>query len=276
MTTKSYDLPESVSEAVELLARYGPDILIMAGGTLTMPLINEGISRPERVLGLRRAGLNYLRASENGLAIGATTTLNQIERSAALPVLREAAGSIGGWAVRNMATIGGNLFAPPPGGDFAATLLALDAKVNIVSKNGTRTLPLEEFYKGFMQNALEPGEILTEIFIPTTKGRTAFYKFGRRHASTPTIVTVAANLTFDNGTIVDARLVLNGVGPFPFRSRRAENSLIGETLNAKTIESAATLAGEDCQPFTDPVASEWYRKKITPVIVSRTLEKILH
>lgn len=275
MTTKSYDLPESISEAVSLLAHYGPDLLIIAGGTLAMPLINEGISRPEHVMGLRRVGMSYLRSSGDGWAIGATTKLSQVEREAESPLLREAAHAIGGWAVRNMGTVGGNLFAPPPGGDFAAALLALDARLTFTSDSGTRSLPLEEFYTGFMQNASRPGEILTEIFLPKPKGKTAFTKFGRRHANTPTIVTVAANLTLQNGRINAARIVLNGVGPHPFRAKRAEAALVGEVLGEKVIQEAANLAGEECQPFTDSIASEWYRRKMTPVIVSRTLEKLI-
>ena len=275
MITKSYDLPESIVEAVELLSRYGPGLLIIAGGTLAMPLINEGISRPERVMGLRRAKMDYVRISENELKIGATTTLSQIERSSGLPLLQEAAQAIGGWAVRNMGTVGGNLFAPPPGGDFAAALLALDAQVILAGTNGTRALSLEKFYEGFMQTAKRSDEILTEIRIANPIGKTAYTKFGRRHANTPTIVTVATNLTLDDGRIKDARLVLNGVGPYPFRAKKAEAALIGEVLNEKTVKAAANLAGEESQPFTDSIASEWYRRKMVPVIVARTLESLI-
>jgi CO/xanthine dehydrogenase FAD-binding subunit len=274
VTTKAYYLPQSVDEAISLLAEHGPTLLVMAGGTIAMPLINEGISLPEKVMGLRRADLKYVNRSNGVVEIGATTTITQMLTQQEIPLLQQAAHHIGGWAIRNMGTVGGNLFAPPPSGDFAVALLALDAQLKLVSKDGERVLPLTEFYTGFMTTALAPGELVTEILVPVPKDKTAYIKYGRRHANTPAVVSLAVNLVLDGQKVADARLALNGVGPHPLRATKAEQALIGSTLDSTAIAAAATTAAEECEPFTDAVASEWYRRKMVDVYVRRALTQI--
>ena len=114
MTVTSYVLPTSVAEAVGLLGAHGPDLLVLAGGTIAMPLVNEGVTRPTRVMGLRRAGLDGIEPRDGGLRIGATTTLTALAAQDAVPLLATAARRTASWAVRNMATVGGNLFSAPP------------------------------------------------------------------------------------------------------------------------------------------------------------------
>lgn len=275
MTNRSYLLPETLEEVTKLLDEYGPEILVMAGGTLAMPLINEGVSTPEIVLGLKRAKLNYLRKSNGIFVVGATTSLTQMTEQSDIPVLREAAHAVGGWAIRNMGTIGGNLFAPPPGGDFAVALLALDAELKFVGKNGSRVMPLDEFYTGFMTNTMIPGEILSEVILPIPKGSSAFIKYGRRHTNTPSIVAVAINIVFEGDMVEEARVALNAVGPHPFRAKRVEAYLQGKALKEEVALEAAELATTEIEPFTDPIASEWYRRKMVPVIVKRALERLI-
>ncbi|MBE7555131.1 MAG: FAD binding domain-containing protein [Anaerolineales bacterium] len=274
MSVKEYFLPQSLTEATGLLAEHGPSLLVMAGGTIAMPLINEGISMPERVMGLRRAGLNYTQRSNGAVAIGATTTLTQIVSLEAVPLLQTAADNAGSWSIRNMGTIGGNIFAPPPAGDVAVALLALDAQVRLVKQGGERLMPLADFYTGFMTNALEPDELLAEIRVPAAVGKTAYLKYGRKHAVTPAIVTVAAHLVLDGSKVKEARLALNGVGPHPLRARKAERVLAGSALTTASIAAAAQAASEECNPFTDAIATEWYRRKMVGVYVKRALAQI--
>ena len=274
MGAKEYLLPRSVDEAVGLLAKHGPSLLIMAGGTIAMPLINEGVSFPERVMGLKHAGLNGLEQGNAHLTIGACTTLSQVVAWEAIPSLREAAHSVGGWAIRNMATVGGNLFAPPPAGDLATMLLALDAVVMLARQGGSRRVLLRDFYTGFMTSVLEPGELVTEFRVPQPVGKMAFQKFGRRQANTPAVVTVAACIDFDGDTVRGARLALGAVGPHPQRSIRAESLVVGSALDDGIIDQAAALAAEDCDPIADAIASEWYRRHMTSIMVSRTLRQI--
>ena len=274
MTTQAYYLPQSVPEAISLLAEHAPELLVMAGGTIAMPLINEGISMPERVMGLRQTGLNYVTRSNGIVEIGATTTLTQVLAQEEVPLLKQAADHVGGWAIRNMGTVGGNLFAPPPSGDFAVALLALDAQVKLVGVDGERVLPLAEFYTGFMTTALAPGELLTEILLPVPKGKTVYIKYGRRQANTPAVVSLAAHLEFDGDQVTHARLALNGVGPHPLRATNAEAILAGSALDEGRIAEAAAAAAKECEPFTDPIATEWYRRKMVNVYVRRALAQV--
>lgn len=278
MTTTAYYLPTTVEQAVGLLAQHGASLLVMAGGTIAMPLINEGISFPEQVMGLRQAGLGYLRASNGHVALGAVATLSSVAmggvRDVHIPLLQEAAHHVGGWAIRNMGTVGGNLFAPPPSGDFAVALLALDARVKLISARGERVLSLADFYTGFLTTALRPDELLVEIQVPKPAGRTAYLKFGRRQANTPSVVTVAVHVEFDGANVKQAAIALSGVGDHPLRSPRAEATLVGAPLTEVAIARAGALAAEDCDPATDPIASAWYRRTMVPVIVGRTLRQL--
>ncbi len=111
-----------------------------------------------------------------------------------MPVLAEAARHTAGPTIRNMGTVGGNLFTPPPGGDVAVALLALDTDVIVESTRGERSVPLASFYTGFMPTDLRPDELVTRIEVPLPRGAATFLKFGRKAANTPAVVTVAARL----------------------------------------------------------------------------------
>lgn len=274
MTTKAYNLPESLDEALGMLAQYGANLLVMAGGTLAMPLITKGVSQPERVMGLRRAGLSYVRETGGSVAIGAATPLTQVVNYKGLPLLPQAAHNIGGWAIRNMGTVGGNLFAPPPAGDLVVALLALDASVKLANARRQRVVPLAGFFSGFMANVLEPDELVVEVQVPRPQGDTALLKLGRLHTDTPTVVGVATRIVWEGRKVKEARVALNGVGPYPMRARKAEAMLVGTALDEAAIAAAAAAAAGECEPFSDPIASEWYRRKMTGVIVSRALAQV--
>jgi len=274
VTAKTYLLPQSLDEALGLLDEHGPSLLVMAGGTLAMPLINKGISMPEKVLGLRRTGLDYIHETNGSLQIGATATLSQVLQHESIPVLQLAAHNAGSWAVRNMGTAAGNLFAPPPAGDLTVALLALDASVKLASRRGERIVPLAEFYSGFMSTVLEPEELVAEVEVPLPRGMTTVVKHGRLHTNTPTIVGVAVHVVKENGRVSEARVALNGVGPHPVRARNAEAAILGSPLDAAAIAAAGDAAAQECDPFTDPISSEWYRRKMTGVFVRRALTQL--
>jgi CO/xanthine dehydrogenase FAD-binding subunit len=274
MTVKEYHLPESREAAIALLAELGPSLLVIAGGTVAMPLINEGISLPERVMGLRRAGLDRVVRDDGQLRIGAAATLTQLLDQSGVALLEEAVRNTASWSIRNMATVGGNLFTPPPGGDVAVALLALDAGVTLASVRGERTMPLERFYTGFLSNQLQPDELLVEIDVPLRPGETAFLKHGRKQANTPAIVTVAVRIVRDGDRVVEARIALGGVGPHPIRALAAEATLVGGTLEAGAIARAAASAVDACEPATDAISTAWYRRRMVEVFVRRALGQL--
>ena len=274
MTVKEYYLPESREDALALLAELGPSLLVIAGGTVAVPLINEGISLPERVMGLRRAGLDRVDRDDGQLRIGAAATLTQLLDLSGVALLEEAVRNTASWAIRNMATVGGNLFTPPPGGDVAVALLALDASVTLASVRGERTLPLERFYTGFLSNQLQPDELLVEIVVPLPPGETAFLKHGRKHANTPAVVTVAVRIVREGDRVDEARIALGGVSPHPIRALAAEAALVGGPLDAEGIARAATSAVEACDPSTDAISTAWYRRRMVDVFVRRALGEL--
>jgi CO/xanthine dehydrogenase FAD-binding subunit len=274
LAVQEYYLPRSLEQALGLLTEHGPSILVMAGGTIVMPLINDGVSLPEKVMGLRRAGLDGIRKTDGTMLFGAAATLTQVGQQDGIPLLQQAVRNIGGWQIRNMGTIGGNLFVPPPAGDVAVALLALDSRVKMVSRQGERIVPLSDFYTGFLSTDLAPGELVTELQVPLPRGLTSYVKYARKHANTPAIVTVAVHVVFDGGKVAEARIALNAVGPHPLRARHAEKVLLGAPLDAASIAEAARAAAGECEPFTDAIATDWYRRRMVEVFVQRALGEI--
>jgi CO/xanthine dehydrogenase FAD-binding subunit len=274
MPIEKFIMPESLDGALDALNEYGTDALLLAGGTMVMPLVNEAQTSPRVVLSLQRAGLNTVRANGQ-IEIGATTNLTRVSQMNELPLLAAASKEIGSWAIRNMATLAGNLFVPPPAGDAAVALLALDAQVVAQSKNGERRIALDQFFTGLMQNALKPNELVTRLVVPKPRGKTNFIKYARREANAPAIVSVAARIVTDpEGIITEARIALGAANDFPMRAKNAEAALVGSGLNTQAIANAANAAMNECKPFSDALASEWYRKKMVGVYVKRVLEGI--
>jgi CO/xanthine dehydrogenase FAD-binding subunit len=272
VTINAYFTPESLEEALSLKASHGYDLHVIAGGTLMMPQINDGLFFPKMVMGLRRAGMDGV--AVNGTAvIGATATMTRMEGLSGYPILQQAAHSIGGWAVRNMATVGGNLFNQPPYGDFCVALLALDAQVKIQSAGSERVVSVNDFLSGGL--ALEAGELITEIHVPKPTGLTAFRKFGRRQANAATIITVAAHLDLADGQVSKARIALGGADRTSKRSPAAEELLINTPLSPSIIAAAAKAAAGASNPVTDAVASAWYRRQMIEVQLKRTLSELL-
>ena len=276
MTTQAYFRPRSLAEALGVLDEHGPALLVMAGGTLAMPLINKGVSRPEKVMGLRQAGLDDVRPTEDGgVHIGAAAPLTRVRQMSGVPLLAQAVSHVGGWAVQNVGTAGGNLFVPPPAGDLAVALLALDAQVKVASRaRGERLVPLAEFFTGFLTTCLAADELVVEIQVPKPVGQSVLLKHGRLYTNTPAIVSVAVRLVADHGRVTEVRVALNAVGPHPFRARQAEAALLGSALGSDTIAAAARAAAAECEPFTDPIASADYRRQMAGVFVQRALAAI--
>jgi CO/xanthine dehydrogenase FAD-binding subunit len=258
-------LPSSAAEAVDLLRGGG---WIVGGGTVVMPRVNTGAVPVGQLISLRRAGLDGIDLNDTTATVGAATTLSAIGAHEGLSFLRPVIRSIASPPVRNLATVGGNLFAAQPHGDLAVALLALDARAEVVGPDGPREVPVGEL-------SISPGEIVSTIHFELPPDETWFYqKAMRRKHNSASIVTVAAVVAMQDGAdgvVREARIALGGVAPRPIRAHAAEAVLRGAAFDRSTVEAAAEAAKEGIEPFDDAYASAWYRTRVLPVHVRRAL-----
>ena len=247
-----YYSPTELNEAYSLLDKYGEDAIPIAGSTFYMGHREELFDEVEAVVDIKRLGLNYIRQNSDGLRIGATTTLNEIfahdlTRRGTYGILATTVQELNINEVRNMATIGGEVCIAGEV-DMPTTLLAYDANIVIGGSKGVREISMADFHIGYLNNALEPGEMVLEVHIPQPPANTGggFAKFERTAADLP-IVNVATRISLDNaGFCAEARVVagaatLSGV---PERSGAAEAALLNQVIDATVIETAAAASSD--------------------------------
>lgn len=242
----------------------------LAGGTLLMRAVNEGDVSFSTIVRTTDPAFTRMRPAGGRIELGAGVTMAQILASRELAFLHPVARAIGGPAVRTLATVGGNLFAPNPYGDLATALLVLDARVQLASGFGERQLTLEEFLRGRDQ----PGRALVtglSFERPADPAAFRFRKMSRVHPKGAAVVTVAALLPLAGGRIAGARVALGAMAPAPFRARAVERALEGRPLTADGIATAVVAAGLEGDPPTDALASAWYRRRVVGVQLRRLL-----
>ncbi len=280
-----YFEPSTLDEATSFLAREGERARVLAGGTDLLPLLKKRALRPHYLVNIKAIpGMDGIAPGDGGgLRIGALCTLRDLKASALLDggwgMVAQAAGLLGSVQVRNLATVGGNLCHGAPSAETAPALIALSAQAAIASTNGTRKVPLEDFFTGPGTTVLGVGEILTELVLdpPPLPGGGLYLKLSPRGGMELAVVGVAAWISLDAGTggCLDCRVVLGAVAPTPFRARRAEDTLRGETITAKLIDEVARIAMEECRPISDVRASESYRREMVGVFARRAISGAL-
>lgn len=277
----AYHRPETVDEALALLAAHGPGTKPLAGGQSLIPAMNFRLARPAVLVDLNRiAALASVREETDALRIGAMTRQRTVERDPLVrrraPLLAEALPHVAHAQIRNRGTLGGSVAHADPAGEIPAVLLALEARFDLRGPGGTRTVPAERFFTGLFETALAPAELLIEIAIPAMRARTgwAFLEVARRHGDYA-LAGVAATLTLDDaGRCREARIALLGVGEGPVLARRAAKSLAGEAPTDKLLrEAAAAAAAKDIDPPGDIHASAAYRRQLVAVLTRRALER---
>ena len=269
MGVREYVLATSAEGAASLVGE--PGTALMGGGTLLMPQATAGTLGAERVVGLHAAGLDYVRRN-GATAIGAMTPLATLATLDDLPALRSAARGVGGWALRTTATLGGNLHAAAPYGDLAPVLLALDATVRLVGTDGERTVALADW---LTEEGDRRPEVLAEVVVPPPRGLTAHRRHARRAANSPAVACAAVRLVIEDGAVAEARVAIGAVAPRALRAAAAEERLTGAPADAAAIAEAAEAAAAAGSPVDDPVASAWYRRRMTAVCVRHALESAL-
>jgi CO/xanthine dehydrogenase FAD-binding subunit len=250
--------PQSLADVADARREGG---VVIAGGTALMPRINTQAHDVAALVSLRRAGLDGVAVADGRATIGAAATLTALRRDERLAFLHGALDTIASPTIRNMATVGGNLFVAQPYGDLAVCLLALDATATL---NGDRELPVAA--------APDSGELVTAVSFAVPAAAEWFYtKAMRRRLNSASIVTVAAVVEQSGGVVQSARIALGGAGPKPVRATTAEAALAGQPLDREHVEAAAAAALADAEPFSDAYASAWYRERVLPVHIRRAL-----
>lgn len=243
----------------------GGDAVFLGGGTLVMRAVNEGKALA-RLIRTTEPGLREVRATGDSVRIGAGVTMAGVLASRDLEFLHPVARLIGGPQVRNMATVAGNLFAAHPYGDFAAALLALDARVIGAGQGGAR--PVADVLRDRARTGL-----IAAIEVPRPRDHKTFgfLKVSRVKPKGVSVLSIAVSLPRDGGSIRGARVAFGAMGPMPLRATGAERALDGQALNAASIDRAAAAAVEGLDPPTDEIASAWYRKEVAGVHLRRLL-----
>jgi carbon-monoxide dehydrogenase medium subunit len=297
-----YHAPASLDEAVALLdARY-PDAKALAGGQSLLPLMALGLARPAALVDLGRIpGLDGITQDDRGLCIGALVRHRVLETSdvvrARSPLLFEAASLIGNIRVRNRGTIGGSLAHADPAAELPMVITALRGTIEITGPKGRREVAAEDFFEGYLQTALQPGEIVTGVRVPPATGiiargpalvaaspagagaqsARASSGYGlaelARRAGDFALVAACAVLDLDpDGRCAHVALVVAGAGPRPQRVRAVESLMAGAVVNEDLVREASERVPAEIEPESDAHASAEYRRAMAHVMARRALE----
>ena len=284
MQAFEYRTPKSLKEVQQDLKQFGSDAKLIAGGTALMIMMKQRLVHPGCLISLRSVrGLNGIAEKNGGLAIGGATTHRAVESSSLvkrrLPLLAETYHHVATVRVRNMATVGGGLAHADPNQDPPPTLIALGATIKAGSADGSRTIPVEDFFTDYYETVLKPDEIITELYVPRLPANSgaAFLKFLPRTADDYATVSAAAVVTLDKSkkNFAEVRVALGSVGTTAIRARDAEAVLRGQPVKAEALAEAGEKAKQAVDPISDFRGSAAYKKEMAGVFVRRALTKAL-
>jgi carbon-monoxide dehydrogenase medium subunit len=274
-----YFEPKTVSEAVSLLAKYGPEAKVIAGGT-DMLVDMKYKEEPGCLINIKKIpGLSSIQENGGSLRIGALTTIRDIETNALvrdkLPVLWESSHQFASLQIRNTATIGGNICRASPSGETLAPLLVLEAAGKCAFSDGEKTQAFTSFFQGPGKSVLGTKGLLTEIDVPypAAASKSVYLKHAVRGAMDIAMVGVAVLVTPDatKNNVQDVRIGLGAVAPTPIRATKTEALLRGKPLSAALIKEAAALAAAESSPINDQRSSAENRRWIVEALTRRGL-----
>ena len=280
-----YHAPKTTEELSSLLSQYRRKARILCGGTDLIVAMKDKAMKPDCVIDIADlSALSGIRRQEGkGVVIGAATKLDEIERSALIRekyhALYQGASVVGSPQVRAMGTIGGNSCTASPAADTPPPLVALGARVNLVSQKGARQMPLEEFILGNRETALAEDEFLESFVLeePWPNSASRYRIMGLRGAMEIDMVNVAVNLAIEpgRGKVRDVRIVLGAVAPAPLRARKAEGMLKGKVPEDSLLDKVSETCAAESRPIDDFRAAAAYRREIVQVLSKRTLKEVL-
>jgi carbon-monoxide dehydrogenase medium subunit len=274
-----YFEPKTVGEAVSLLAKYGAEAKVIAGGT-DMLVDMKYKEEPGCLINIKKIpGLSSIQENGGSLRIGALTTIRDVETNILvrdkLTVLWESSHQFASLQIRNTATIGGNICRASPSGETLAPLLVLEAKGKCVSADGEKTEPFSSLFQGPGKTSLGSKGLLTEIDVPypAPGSKSAYLKHAVRGAMDIAMVGVAVLVTPDatKNNVQDVRIGLGAVAPTPIRATKTEALLRGKPLSAALIKEAAAMAAAESSPIDDQRSSAENRRWIVEALTRRGL-----
>lgn len=276
----AYVAARTVQEAVDLLGRHPDEAKLLAGGQSLIPMMKLRLAAPEILVDISQlADLGRVSEEDDSLVIGALTRESDLETDAAVlarySILADTCRVIADPIVRNLATVGGNLAHADPANDHPATMLALRAEVVATGPNGSRTIPIDDFFVDTFTTALEPAEILTAIRVPapTAHSGGAYLKLERKVGDYG-IAGAAAYVTLDgNGRVQQAGIGLTNVGPTPIRARDAETFLTGQQPTEDALRGAAERAAAASEPTSDLRGPAEYKRAVVRTLTLRALSQ---
>ncbi len=272
----NYHAPASVQETLALMQQHG-DAKLLAGGHSLLPAMKLRLSSPEHLIDLKnlRDSLSYIRDNGDHLAIGALTTYYQIESSSLVAqkcaVLAQTVSEVGDMMIRNAGTIGGSIAHADPSGDPPAAILAADASMVIQGADGERIVPATEFFHGFFETAVQPGELLTEIRVPVQSGSSSYQKY-KHPASGYAVCGVAVVLEKSGAGIASCRVAVTGAAGSAYRATAVEAALSAQSYSPELAAQAAQLVTEDVELLEDSFADTEYRQQIARTLTRKALE----
>lgn len=305
MKNYEYYKPQTINEAIELMGRLD-HAQCVAGGTDVMVLVKQGKLAPSNMISLRNIKELRFVDVQSGLKIGAGVTHTEIANNTFIrkhySALADGSGNVGSQQIRNVATVGGNVCNAAPSADTACPLLVLDAKALILGREGTREVPLDEFFLGPNKVALEAGEIVTGFAMPPFGESTgsAYIKHARRQAMDLPIISIATRVTLtvkgseasckdaftssnqrdltqhlesENLTFEDVRIAMGVVAPRPIRAKRAESALKGKVISDALLQKIGEIAVSEASPRDSIRGEAWYRSEMIGVLIKRAILK---
>ena len=269
-----YVAPDSLEEVLRALSEGGEDAKLLAGGHSLLPLMKLRLAAPSLLVDLRKvSGLRGIERSNGEWRIGALTPHAELEHSPELGLVSVAAGTIADPQVRNRGTIGGSLAHGDPASDLPAVMLVTEASVTLRGHQGERSVAAGDLFQNYMETAVGPDEVLTEVRLPVLDGwGFGFQKFNRRSEDWA-MVGICAVVKAADGRCEEVRVGLTNMGSVPLRASAVEEALRGQSLSAESIAAAAEQAAEGTDPPADLNASAEYKRHLARVLTRRALEQ---
>jgi aerobic carbon-monoxide dehydrogenase medium subunit len=273
-----YERATSVEHALTLLARWGSEAKVVAGGHSLIPMMKLRLARPDALIDINDlTELSYLRLAGDELRIGAMTRHAELLGSPLAaehyPIFTDAEKVIADPIVRNRGTVGGSLCQADPSEDLSAAFAAVNATAVIQGPDGTRTVPVREFHVGPYETVVQPGELLVEVRVPVRPGGGSAYQKVERRVGDWAVAAAGAALWLAGDTIADVGIGLTAVGAPHFYAAEAEEFLRGAAATDENLVEAGHIAAQHCEPAADQRGPADYKRHLAGELTTRALRR---